>query len=174
MATSNTETPPTYNENLPVLYDETFRGIWGSDFGVASMGNRANLIGYLEHYAPTTDGSFAICIAGGKGVVISKALYESIPEEHRPPLDTSHTQPVAFTFGGSQTAIGSTIIPVILKNADTGKLFKIKIYALVLENLLMGMFIGQGSAGTASQEWSREGVAHFFNFGHEDIRVKGC
>ena len=37
-----------------------------------SMGNRPNLIGYLEHHNPTTDGSVAICMAGGNGVFVQK------------------------------------------------------------------------------------------------------
>ncbi|KAH9971778.1 hypothetical protein BJV74DRAFT_905487 [Russula compacta] len=50
---------------VPVLYDETHHGKCYVAPEVASMGKSANLMGYLEHHAPTTDGSFAICIAGG-------------------------------------------------------------------------------------------------------------
>jgi len=38
--------------------------------------------------------------------------------------------------------MGSTIMPIVFTNAETGERFCIKLYALVLENLLMGMFIG--------------------------------
>lgn len=37
-----------------------------------SLADRATLIAYLEHHAPTTDGSFSVCIAGGNGVFVSK------------------------------------------------------------------------------------------------------
>lgn len=76
----------------------------------------------------------------------SKELYESIPEQHRPPLDTEGAlNKVEFAVsGGSQTPLGSTIMPIILTDATTGQKFCIKLYALVMESLLMGMFIGEG------------------------------
>lgn len=40
---------------------------------INSMANQPNIIGYLEHHKPTTDGSFAICAAGGTGVFVKKA-----------------------------------------------------------------------------------------------------
>ena len=36
------------------------------------MANSPNLLGYLEHHSPTSDGSFSICIAGGIGSFVSK------------------------------------------------------------------------------------------------------
>jgi hypothetical protein len=78
----------------------------------------------------------------------SKKLYESIPEQYRPPLENVGTLgEVAFAFpSGSpgQTPLGSTIMPIVLTDATTGQKFCIKLYALVLESLLMGMFIGSG------------------------------
>lgn len=56
----------------PTLYDETYRSIRYPELSISSMANRPNLIGHLEHHAPTTDGSFSICVAGGKGVFISQ------------------------------------------------------------------------------------------------------
>ncbi|KAF9269824.1 hypothetical protein L218DRAFT_291768 [Marasmius fiardii PR-910] len=53
-----------------------------------ALGNAANMMGCLEHHAPTTDGSLAICMAGGNCTLVSKALCESIPSQHHPPLDT--------------------------------------------------------------------------------------
>jgi hypothetical protein len=76
-----------------------------------------------------------------------KALYESIPEAHRPPLNTTAAASSAsFLIGEPQSPIGSIIMPVVLINADTGTRFRIKLYALVLPRLLMGMFIGSGTA----------------------------
>lgn len=133
---------PQYVE-IPTLYDDTHRGEWGSDYKISSMGNLTNLLGYLEHFDPAqTDGSIGICVAGGKGNFISKKLYDSIPEAHRPPLDTSHSRTVPFTVLGSSTmSLGSVIMPLILTNADTNTKFRIKLYALVLPNLLLDMFI---------------------------------
>lgn len=66
--------PPTYSE-LPVLYDETHRGRWDGKLEVASMGNATSFVGFLEHHdAPSTDGSFAICVAGGFGTFVNKVF----------------------------------------------------------------------------------------------------
>lgn len=62
--------PPTYTP-IAVLYDETHRGRWDQTLSIASMGQVAHLYAHLEHHNPTTDGSFAICIAGGTGTFIS-------------------------------------------------------------------------------------------------------
>ena len=63
--------PPSYIE-IPTLYDETHRGKWAFAPEIASMGNAANMIGQLEHFHSTTDGSFAICVAGGSGAFVSQ------------------------------------------------------------------------------------------------------
>jgi hypothetical protein len=57
---------------IPVLHDETHRGKGYMQPCVNSMGNDPNLLGYLEHHAPNTDESFAICIAGGNATLVSK------------------------------------------------------------------------------------------------------
>jgi hypothetical protein len=41
-------------------------------------------------------------------------------------------------------SIGTTFIPLILKNKDTGEKIRIVLYAIVLPNLFMNMFIGAG------------------------------
>lgn len=96
-------------------------------------------IAHLEHYGPKTDGSFAVCIADGTGNFISKDLYDSIPEKHRPKLDegTYHVD----IWGRDQTASGIAFIPLILKNVDTEERFRIVLRAYVLPKLVMGMFI---------------------------------
>lgn len=67
------QAPPAYT--VPVLYDETHRGRWAFEPCIASVGNLENLTGYLEHLAPTTDGSFSICVAGGEGNFVSQVSY---------------------------------------------------------------------------------------------------
>lgn len=62
--------PPAYT--IPVLYDETHRGRWTLEPSIASMGAVETLTGYLEHHAPSTDGSFGICVAGGTGNFVSQ------------------------------------------------------------------------------------------------------
>jgi hypothetical protein len=64
--------PPQYVDSIPTLYDETHRGRWVLEPEIASMGQVANMTGHLEHCAPTTDGSFAICMAGGSGNFVSQ------------------------------------------------------------------------------------------------------
>ncbi|CAD6589576.1 MAG: hypothetical protein ASARMPREDX12_003887 [Alectoria sarmentosa] len=136
---SSTNSPS--NAGLPpTLYDETHRGIWHMKPHVNSFGNAPSLIAHLEHYDPTTDGSFAVCIAAGSGNFISKELYQSIPQEHRPGLDTRSHQ-VGLWFSEDQTALGATFIPIILKNAKTEKPFRIVLHAYVLPTMLGGTFI---------------------------------
>ena len=57
---------------MPTIYDETFRAQHYDSPSIMSMGNVAHMIGYLEHHASATDGSFSICVAGGEGVFVSK------------------------------------------------------------------------------------------------------
>jgi len=61
--------PPAH---VPTIYDETHRAKHYMKPSIMSLGSRATLIAYLEHHAPTTDGSFSVCIAGGCGVFVSK------------------------------------------------------------------------------------------------------
>jgi len=162
---SNDESPPAYNA-IPVLYDETHHGKHYNQPRMESMANLANLMGHLPKHADTTDGSFSICMAGGNCTLVSKNLYESIPEEHRPALNASHAREVGSLFG-SMATIGSTIMPIVLENAETGQKFCIKLYALVVENLLMGMFIGNGGIDFLEEEsWARAGITRVFNFGN--------
>lgn len=69
-------------------------------------------------------------------VCIQKKLYESIPEQYRPPLETNGAlKKVAFAlFNRSQMPLGSTIMPIILTDAITGQKFCIKLYAFVFES----------------------------------------
>jgi len=58
------------NATIPVLYDETFHGRHDPSPSIQSMGQVVHLFGRLEHHDKATDGSFAICIAGGSGTFI--------------------------------------------------------------------------------------------------------
>lgn len=63
---------------------------------------------------------------------------------------------------------------VVLTNAATGDKFCIRLYSLVLPKLLMGMFIGRGSAcHIASQGYGENLITWGFDFGTgERIEVK--
>lgn len=63
-------------------------------------------------------------------------------------------------------ALGSIIMPVVFTDAITGKKFCIKLYALVLESLQMGMFIGEDSAETflESSRWGGGTVTYNMKF----------
>ena len=63
------EDPPPY---FRTVYDETLRSISYLEPSIMSMANNPTLLGQLENYSPTTDGSFSVCIAGGHGVFISQ------------------------------------------------------------------------------------------------------
>ncbi|CAA7263961.1 unnamed protein product [Cyclocybe aegerita] len=140
--------PPEYVE-IPTLYDDTHRGRWTYAPDIASVGNKPNLTGFLEHHDPATDGSFSIWFGLLTDLIGQQALYESIPEAYRPPLDMNDAD-VAVTFSARgeppRKATGSIIMPVILDNAETNTQFRIKLYSLVVPGLQTGMFIGSQTA----------------------------
>ncbi|KAJ7768350.1 hypothetical protein B0H16DRAFT_1307798 [Mycena metata] len=158
----------TQTLRLRTVLDETHRSIHYMEPEIASMATRPNLLGYLEHHAPDTDGSFSVCIAGGHGVIISQKLYESIPAEHRPALDTGVAgQAVEFTvMGGTQEIIGTTLLPWIL-TTTSGERIRLVLHALVLPKLFMGMFIGNGGLSwLKSESWGGgRGPQFSFDFG---------
>lgn len=169
---ANTE-PPSYDSTIPTLYDETHRGTWHMSPHIASMGHVVSLIAHLQHYEAGTDGSFAVCIAGGSGNFISKQLYESIPDYHRPELKTSDLPSISFLMGGKQTALGTVFVPIMLRDADNTTRFRIILHAYVMPSLLMGMFISQ-PRWIKSRASNRTGDDFFCDFGSgETVRVKG-
>ncbi|KAF4623911.1 hypothetical protein D9613_001418 [Agrocybe pediades] len=179
MSTDQTSLPPPPSY-VHTLYDETFRSRTFQNPSIMSMANAPNLIGRLEYHSPTTDGSFSICIAGGEGAFVSKALYESIPAEHRPTLDEGSAEETVDTLTvGNLKPIGSVFFPIILTNKETRQPFRIILRALVVPNLFMGMFIGnEGHSGIVAYEaWSRGGPTWGFNFNDDPdnlVFVQGC
>jgi len=165
--------PPPYDALAvtPVLYDETHHGKQYMQPQVMSMANSANMMGYLPYHAPGTDGSFAMCLAGGNCTLVSKALYESIPQEHRPSLSDRNKGTNVQFLTGENKALGSTIMPIVMTDSETGHKFCIKLYALVMENLFMGMFIGQsGMNYLKSEQWGSGGkIVRVFDFGDNKV-----
>ncbi|KIL54592.1 hypothetical protein M378DRAFT_1052863 [Amanita muscaria Koide BX008] len=169
--TSN-DAPPAY---VHTVYDETYRAKSYRQPSITSMANRPNLLGQLEYHSAQTDGSFAICVASGEGVFVSQDLLESIPAEHRPALDTDLAgQSVELLMGGPVISVGTTFLPFILTDAETGSRMRIVLYAFVVPKLLMGMFIGRPNDFWREESWASGGVTFTFDFGQGGVhRVKG-
>ena len=156
------------SSRVPTLYDETHRGIEDTRLEILSWANEPTLIAYLEHYDPSTDGSFAVCIASGNGNFISQKLYNSIPEEHRPQMEADN-QKVTIVPGQPANTLGKTFIPILLTNANGGERFRIVLRAYIMERSLMGMFISHPSWIKETSYKKRE---HICDFG-EGNRGKG-
>ena len=67
-------------------------------------------------------------------------------------------------------SIGTTFFPVILTDALTGERIRIVLYAIVVPNLFMGMFIGASAQFLESQLWDSDGVMYTFDFGQEGLQ----
>ncbi|PPR01013.1 hypothetical protein CVT26_015614 [Gymnopilus dilepis] len=157
------DAPPPY---VRTVYDETLRSKFYPLPSIDSIANACNLLGHLEHHSPSTDGSFSICVANGRGVFISKALYESVPAEHRPPLNTDYTPGVQTLACGVMPSIGTTLFPFLLTNRDTGEEMRIVLHVIVVPNLFINMFIGTSGGELVSYtQYSRDGPVFGFNFG---------
>src|SRR5271167_3207160 len=78
MATTPDSEPPEYTPR--VVYDETHRGKWYAQLDITSMAQVPHIIAYLQHHSPDSDGSFAICIANGQGIFVSKVIsFQDLP-----------------------------------------------------------------------------------------------
>jgi hypothetical protein len=157
--------------SLPTFYDETFHGYSANqvDRSIASMASLPTLIACLEHHISDTDGSFGICIAGGSGVFVSVPFFASIPQEHRPKLDTNDACTVSYALmsNTNSESLGSIILPFLLIDSETGQRFRMKLYAHVLTRLSIPVFIGRGGLQCLKEE-IRNGPArtlkYFFEF----------
>lgn len=122
---------------------------------------------------------FLICSGGRYILTVSslKALLDSIPVEHRPAIDTSQVGQAVGTFFDDIKPIGTTLVPIIFKNADTKEKFRIVLHAIVVPKLVTPMFIGASSGCLIrSRSYGPDGVEYHFNFSDdekEDIRVEG-
>lgn len=73
-------------------------------------------------------------------------------------LDASEAgREIALLTGGSIVALGSVFFPFLLTNKDTGERMRYIIKALVVPNLLMGMFIGATGGASIIQAQGWEG-----------------
>jgi len=79
-------------------------------------------------------------------------------------------------MGQPLKAIGTTFFPIILTNAQTQERIRLILHAFVLPKLLMGMFIGRGTATFLRVEsWSGGSPRFTFDFGGGlgEIEVQG-
>jgi hypothetical protein len=99
--------------------------------------------------------------------IFYKALLESIPAEHRLVLSTSMSNQTIETLTvGPMKSIGTTFIPVVFTEMQTGESFRVVLYAIVVPNLFIGMFIGQSARFIKAMERGRRGIIYTFDFGY--------
>jgi len=101
---------------------------------------------------------------------VNQALWESIPTTHRPSLSGFQAGTAVEYLGTTHLAIGSTILPVILKDGDTGQPFRVKLFALVVPDLRMGMYIACSAPfyfyyTSSKYDDGTEDAFHLFSFG---------
>ena len=83
-------------------------------------------------------------------------------------------QTITTITNKTMKSVGTTFIPVILTDAQTREKIRIILYAIVIPNLFMGMFIGGSSKFLKSSSWGPEGIMYTFDFGQGGVRqVKG-
>ena len=127
--------------HFDTLYDE-LQDVWHGNPFINSTFLCASLIAHLEHRHPTSDGRFTVCIGSGSYNFIGKKLYQSIPAENRPKIESTERY-VSYVIGGSQRALGTISVPLLFENldGDTTKWFRICLNAFILEDLKVGMFV---------------------------------
>ena len=76
--------------------------------------------------------------------------------------------------GDGFRAVGTAFVPIVLTDAETSQKFRIVLYALVLPDMMMGMFISHGAGFIQSLAYGSGGPEYTFDFGNGGIRkVKG-
>jgi hypothetical protein len=58
-------------------------------------------------------------------------------------------------------SVGTTFLPFILTDAETGERMRVVLYAIVVPKLLMGMFIGRPNDFWKGEVWSGRCDVHF-------------
>jgi hypothetical protein len=124
----------------------------------------------LEHHHENNDGSYSIVVADGDGTFISRVtstryiqyftlillqnFYHSIPKEHRPPINLLDAgKSVKLLFGGPTVTMGSIMMPIILKTANTNEYIKLVLYAFVVPKLVHPVFISWKALVALKPEW---------------------
>jgi hypothetical protein len=76
-----------------------------------------------------------------------------IPGRYRPELDRSTACQIGVNSGEQLEALGSVIMPVVLKDANTGGWVKFKFFSFVVTNLKVPMFISLETLKELNVEW---------------------
>ena len=85
-------------------------------------------------------------------------------------------QTIPYIMGQPFKAIGTTLFPVVLTNAQTQERIRLVLHAFVVPQLLMGMFIGKQTATFLKVEaWSGGSPRFTFDFGGGlgEIEIQG-
>jgi len=83
-------------------------------------------------------------------------------------------QHVEYIMGDGFDTIGTALVPMILTDAETSQKFRIVLYALVLSDMRMGMFISQGLDFIQDYVGGSKDYEYTFDFGNGGLRkVKG-
>jgi len=78
-------------------------------------------------------------------------------------------QHVKYFMGDGSDTLGTALVPIVLTDAETSQKFRIVLYALVLPDMRMGMFISQCSEFIQSITMNR-GFEYTFDFGNGGLR----
>lgn len=79
-------------------------------------------------------------------------------------MDDNDRPEVKWLMGTPTQALGSTILPILFTNKDTGERFRVKIYVHIVPTLLMGMFMSVGGLVVESQYSGRSHDGPIFTF----------
>ncbi|KAG9039911.1 hypothetical protein FRB95_004383 [Tulasnella sp. JGI-2019a] len=159
---------------VPTLYDETNRGMSApEDPALLTLSPGVNLIAFMEHHDPTTDGSFGICVSNTCNInAIDQAVFESIPLLYRPALDATETHKITITlsFGMEATALGRIFFPIILLNKQDDNPVRIVVSAYVMPKLVVPMLMKNGYPIVGSK-WGGGTVTWEFKLGGRHRRM---
>jgi hypothetical protein len=105
-------------------------------------------------------------------------LYDSIPSAHRPALDLNDKgKTVRVMYLPNKKTLGSIMMPVILKTADTTEWIKLILYTFVLQmHMAVPMFISWEALVDLKPQWGVTGDKKMFVHLENDqevINVKG-
>jgi hypothetical protein len=161
-------------QSARLVYDETGSGKSVDCPEIRSSAQNAALVGLLEHHQETTEGSYSIVLADGDGTFISPVtppsaiaqcsgsdltlqqdFYNSIPETHRPPINLLDAgKPVKRLFYKDPIlTMGSIMMPIILKTANTNEYIKLVLNTFVVPELVHPVFVSWKALVALKPEW---------------------
>jgi hypothetical protein len=109
-------------------------------------------------------------------LISNQKLLNSIPAAHRPELDSRAAgTKIQVLLCEDMVALGSVLMPIVLKDANTNERIKFIFYALVVPNLLIPIFSSENALKDLNfkTNGAREHRIFIFDDGQEIFRVKG-